>query len=176
MNTGDRLINKFGFDLNKPSLIALSILIIIVAIEIGLLINQQEIQDIEIWKNLDAFVFVFAWFGLLTTPIVEWLRNIYVFIGWLLICFLWFFYKVEQDFLSAILPFSVLIYALICRLIFKTIMGYHPIHLLFNESAVHRYSKLNKRKSTKIDYRYSMLYSVVGLVLTIIVGIINLKK
>ena len=176
MNTSDRLINKFGFDLNKPSLIAISILIIILAIEIGLLINQKEIQDIEIWKNLDTFVFVFAWFGLLTTPIVEWLRNVYVFIVWLLICTLWYFYKVEQDFLSAILPFSVLIYSQICRLVFKSIMGYHPIHLLFNQFAVHRYSKLNKRKSTKNDHRYSMLYSVVGIVLTIIVGIINLKK
>lgn len=169
MNSSDRLINKLGFDLNKPGLIAISILIIILAIEIGLLMNQQEIQDIEIWKNLDAFVFVFTWFGLLTTPIVEWLRNVYVFIVWLLICILWYFYKVEQDFLTAILPFSVLIYSQICRLVFKSIMGYHPIHLFFNRFAVHRYSKLNKRKSTKTDHRYSMIYAVVGIVLSIIV-------
>jgi hypothetical protein len=176
MNRKDRFINKFGLDIKRPKFLVISLLIIILSIEIGLLNNKQEIQDHEVWKNLDALVFVFAWFALLTTPLVEWLRNIYVLVGWLLICMLWYVYKVDQDFLTAVVPFSVLIYSQISRLIFKSIMGYHPIHLLFNQFAVHRYSQFNKRKSTKIDYRYSMIYSVVGMVLSIVIGIITIKK
>lgn len=176
MNLKDQITNRFGFDFSKPNIFVILTLIIVVLIEIGLFYNKQEIQNIEILKNLDAYLFVFAWFSLLTTPLVEWLRNIYVFLGWTLICILWFLFKSSQDFLTAILPFCVLIYSQISRIIFKFITGYHPIHLLFNQYAVHRYSLLNKRKSTKIDYRYSMIYSVVGIILSLVVGIIYVKK
>jgi len=169
MNQKEKLISNYGIDIGKPNLMVFFILIIIVAIEIGLVYSKQK--NIGIWESLDAIIFVFAWFSLLTTPIVEWLRNIYILIGWFLICIIWYFYKVDQDFLTAILPFSVLIYSQISRLLFKSIMGYHPIHLLFHQYAIHRYSKFNNRKSTKVDYLYSMIYSVTGLVLTIIIVI-----
>jgi hypothetical protein len=176
MPISNRLLDKLGIDVNKPNFIVLIILTIVVAIEVFLICNNDKTHDDQEWQNLDGYVFVFTWFGLLTTPIVEWLRNIYVFIGWIFVCSLWLLYKVDEDFLSAILPLSVLVYSQISRLIFKSLMGYHPIHLLFHQYPVHRYSKLNKRKSTIIDYKYSMLYSIVGLVVSIVVGIYYVKK
>lgn len=169
-------IFDLGFVTSKPNLISIIILPLCLIIEIILIFNTQQFQEKDVLKNLDALFFVFAWFSLLTTPLVEWLRNIYVLIGWFGICIIWFYYKVEQDMLTAFLPLGVLVYSQISRLIFRRIMGYHPIHLIFNQYASHRYSAINKRKSTKIDYRYSMIYSFTGLVLTILIGIINIKK
>jgi hypothetical protein len=175
MNLKASLSTKHGIDLNKPNFLVSLTLIIILVIETVLIFKKGENLRNELWKSFDAIIFVFAYFVLLTTPIVEWLRNIYALFGWLLICVLWYLYKVEQDFLTAILPFSVLIYSQVSRLLFKSIMGYHPIHLLFYRRPVHRYSKLNNRKSTKTDYWYSIIYFVVGLVLTMFVFVI-LKK
>ncbi len=162
--------------ISKPNLISVIILSLCLLIELILIFKKQQFQEKYTLKNLEALFFVFAWFTLLTTPLVEWLRNIYVLIGWFGICIIWFFYKVENDLLTAFLPLSVLVYSQICRLIFRRIMGYHPIHLIFNQYASHRYSAINKRKSTKIDYRYSMIYSVTGLVLTILIVIIIIEK
>jgi hypothetical protein len=172
MKSKDKKTYKFGFELNKPKIEVIIILGFLLSIMIGLLVQKSEN---EIWKNLGGLYLVFSWFSLLTTPLVEWLRNIYVLIIWTLICLLYFFYKIEHDFLSAILPIGVLIYSQICRYIFKIIFGYYPIHLMFNQNAYHRYSEINKRKSTKIDYRYSIIYSVFGIVLSIIIGTIKIK-
>ncbi len=176
MNQKVPQMNKLGIDKSKPNFIIVFILVIVVAIEIGLINTQENNQVNEVWKSLDALILVVAWFALLTTPLVEFLRNIYTLITWMIICLLWYIYKEKQDFLSAILPFFVLLYSQISRLLFRSIMGYHPIHLLFNQFAVHRYSKLNKRKSTKIDFWYSVIYSLVGIFSSTIAGIVNLKK
>jgi hypothetical protein len=176
MKKSEKKIFDLGFVMSKPNLISVIILSLCLFIELMLIFIKQPFQEKYALKNLDALFFVFAWFSLLTTPLVEWLRNIYVLIGWFCICIIWFYYKVEQDMLATFLPLGVLVYSQISRLIFRRIMGYHPIHLIFNQYASHRYSAINKRKSTKIDYRYSMIYSVMGLVLTILIGIINIKK
>jgi hypothetical protein len=172
MKSSDKKKYKYGFELNKPKIQVSIILIFLFIIVLGLLIQKK---GNEIWKNLDRFFLVFSWFSLLTTPLVEWLRNIYVLIIWTLICLLYLFYKIEYDFLTSILPICILIYSQICRITFKTIFGYFPIHLLFNHNAQHRYSEINNRKSKKIDYRYSMIYSIVGIILSIIIITFKIK-
>lgn len=176
MKKSENKIFDLGFVMSKPNLISVIVLSLCLFIEFMLIFKKQQFQEKDVLKNLDALFFVFAWFSLLTTPLVEWLRNIYVLTGWFGICIIWFYYKVELDMLTAFLPLGVLVYSQISRLIFRRIMGYHPIHLIFNQYASHRYSAINKRKSTKIDYRYSMIYSITGLVLTILIGMINIKK
>lgn len=171
-----KLLNSYGIETSKPKLIVIIVLSLCLFIELILIVKKEQFQEISALKNMDALFFVFAWFVLLVTPLVEWLRNIYILNGWLVICLIWYYYKEQHDMLTAIIPLCVLIYSQISRLIFKMIMGYHPIHLIFSQHAVHRYSKMNKRKSTKIDYRYSLIYSYVGLILSIVIGIINTKK
>ncbi len=169
------VINKYGLDLNRPNPRVIILLLLFLLSVLFLIYNKDQFDYLGIWKNLDTILFLIGWFGLLTTPLVDWLRNTYVFIGWLLFCLLWFYYKSDMDFFTAILPLCVLFYSQVSRLIFRWQMGYHPVHLFFNQYVSHRYSKLNKRNSTKIDFRYSVVYTVIGLLLSIVIGIINLK-
>jgi hypothetical protein len=170
----NKKIYKFGFELNRPKNEVFIVLGILLTIMIALFVQKNQIQS-EISKKISAILSVFSWFSILTTPLVEYLRNIYVMIIWTIICFLYLFYKVDEDILTAILPTCVLIYSQISRYLFKGIFGYYPIHLTFNQYAVHRYSEINGRKSSKIDYRYSLIYTITGILLLIICVIIKLK-
>lgn len=159
---------KFGVYKSKPSKVVTLVLTLLVILEVGLIWSTTKSSKIELWNYVDGIVFVFIWIIPLTTPVVSQLRNVFVLLSWILICGLWFAYKVEQDILTAIAPFTVLIYSQLSRLLFRYTIGYHPIHLYFLHSAIHRYSEIDMRKSTKVDYRYSVTYYIIALILIVI--------
>lgn len=136
---------------------------------------KNHFEESQILKKIETYLFFFAWFILLITPIVERLRNIYVLICWFIFCLLWFFYKFEFDFITAILPIVVLFYSQLSRFVFKQIFGYFPIHMIYNQWATVKYSKIENRKSTRIDYLYSVIYTVLALILTISITLLNGK-
>lgn len=168
--------SRFGFDFNLPNpLIILGLTVVLIG-AIGLVYEQiNQIQN-GLFKTFDVIIFMLTWYALLTTPLADLIRNIYVLIAWIAICSLYCFYKLDKDVFTALVPFGVLIYSQICRFSFKYIMGYYPIHLLFDNLPFHRFSKINNRKSTKIDFWYTCIYAFVGILLTVIFGIMNLKK
>lgn len=159
-----------GFEFNIPNpLIILSLLVILVG-ELGLIYEKfNQIQN-GLFQSFDVLIFLLTWYALLTTPIADLIRNIYVLFAWIAICTLYCFYKFDKDVFTAIVPFGVLIYSQICRFTFKYVMGYYPIHLLVDNLPFHRFSKINNRKSTKVDFWYSIIYAVVGIFLTIILA------
>jgi len=179
VKTKQRPIEKdtgLGFEFNLPNPLIIFGLLIILIGAIGLVYEQiNQIQN-GIFKTFDVIIFLLTWYALLTTPLADIIRNIYVFIAWIVICSLYCFYKLEKDVFTALVPFGVLIYSQICRFTFKYFMGYYPIHLLFDNLPFHRYSKINSRKSTKIYFLYTFIYDFVGILLTVIFGIMNLKK
>ena len=165
-----------GFEFNLPNpLIILGLLVVLVG-EIGLVYEKiYQIQD-GLFQSFDVMIFLLTWYALLTTPLADLIRNIYVLFAWIVICTLYCLYKFDKDVFTAIVPFGVLFYSQICRFTFKCVMGYYPIHLLFDNLPFHRFSKINNRKSTKVDFWYSSIYAFVGILLTVIFGMMNLKK
>lgn len=179
MKTKQRPIEKdtgLGFEFNLPNPLIIFGLLIILVGAIGLVYEQINHIQNGVFKTFDFIIFILTWYALLTTPLADLIRNIYVLTVWIVICAFYCYYKLEQDVFTALVPFGVLIYSQICRFVFKYLMGYYPIHLLFDNLPFHRYSKINNRKSTKIDFWYTCIYAIVGILLTIIFGIMNLKK
>jgi hypothetical protein len=167
--------NKYGILYKKPNILEfVSVFFFLMSI-ISLIFLKNHFEESEVLKKIEAYLFIFAWFILLITPIVERLRNIYILISWFIFCLLWFFYKFEFDFITAILPIIVLFYSQLSRFVFKKIFGYFPIHMIYNQWATVKYSKIENRKSTRIDYLYSVIYTVLGLILTISITLLNGK-
>lgn len=164
-----------GFDTQKPSVLIVVILLIILLFIGFLMYNKSHFSEFGDLKKIDGIFYLMISFFLLTTPLVDWMRNLTIFVSSLFFSGLMFYNKYEMDWFLAILPFYVLIYSLISRLIFRWFMGYHPITLLYR-GHIERQSHFENRKSNKTDFIYSKIYSIVGVLLMIVLGMIHLKK
>jgi hypothetical protein len=168
-------MNKFGFFLKTPNLFEFLILSMFIFIELILLnIKYYQVDSIGGIKNIEVCLFIALWFIPIATPLVERLRNLSVLIIWCVICVIWIIYT--NNFVMAWLPLFVLIYSQISRLIFRAIFGYNPIQLLATTNHLfQRYSKIEKRESTKLDFQYSIIYSVTGILLSILFAYPNFR-
>lgn len=175
MKKENKIKDFLGFDTQKPSVLIVVILLIILAFIGFLMYNKSHFNEFGVFKNIDLIFYWMISFFLLTSPLVDWMRNLTIFISSLFFSGLMFYNKYESDFFTAILPFYVLIYSLISRLIFRWIMGYHPITLLYR-GHLKRQSHFENRNSNKTDFIYSKIYSIVGLLLMCVLGLIHLKK
>lgn len=164
-----------GFDTRKPSALIVVILLLILAFIVFLMYHKKHFDEFGDLKNIDGIFYWIISFFLLSSPLVDWMRNLTIFISSLFFSGLMFYNKYEMDWFMAILPFYVLIYSFISRLIFRWIIGYHPITLLYR-GHLKRKSHFENRKSNKADFIYSKIYFIVGVLLMLVLGVIHLKK
>jgi hypothetical protein len=170
----NKIKDFLGFDTRKPSVLIVVILLIILAFIVFLMYHKKHFDEFGDLKNIDGIFYLMISFFLLTTPLVDWMRNLTIFISSLFFSGLMFYNKYEMDWFMAILPFFVLIYSLISRLIFRWIIGYHPITLLYR-GHLKRKSHFENRKSNKADFIYSKIYFIVGVLLMCLFRMIYLK-
>ncbi|MFP3592011.1 hypothetical protein SB689_08620 [Chryseobacterium sp. SIMBA_038] len=151
---------KFGFFLKPLSLyeiISLSLILLIEIIIYSLKFNQIHL---EIIKIMGSIIFIALWWVPISTPLSEKFRNIYFSLFWLVTCISYLI--VQEDFTSSILPFLIFIFLQITRFVFKWIYKKEPIPLLITKSINHRYSKIENRKSDRIDFGYSLIVFTIG--------------
>jgi hypothetical protein len=171
----NKIKDFLGFDTRKPSVLIVVTLLLILALIVFLMYHKKHFSEFGDLKNIDGIFYLMISFFLLTTPLVDWMRNLTIFVSSLFFSGLMFYNKYEMDWFMAILPFYVLIYSLISRLIFRWIMGFHPITLLY-KGHIERKSFFENRNSNKTDFIYSKMYLIVGFLLMCVLGMIHLKK
>lgn len=175
MKKQNKIKDFLGFDTGKPSALIVVILLLILAFIVFLMYHKKHFDEFGDLKKIDGIFYLMISFFLLSSPLVDWMRNLTIFISSLFFSGLMFYNKYEMDWFMAILPFYVLIYSLISRLIFRWMMGYHPITLLYR-GHLKRKSHFENRKSNKADFIYSKIYFIVGALMMIVIGMIHYKK
>ncbi|POY39853.1 hypothetical protein C3L50_08460 [Flavobacterium alvei] len=116
----------------------------------------------------ESLTFVLIWWLPLTIGIANLYRNIYFSLFWLLICMVWFILK--EDFITSILPLTILIYLHLVRLFFRYIFKYEPVFLMVSKFSYTRYSKIERRESTKTDFIFTMLTFLFGAIISILIA------
>ncbi|WP_353147725.1 hypothetical protein [Chryseobacterium sp.] len=159
---------KFGFFLKSLNLYEIVSLSLIVLVEI--LIYYLKINQIllEAQKIISSIILIILWWVPISTPLSEKFRNIYFSLLWLIICTLWLI--IQEDFITSILPILIFIFIQIIRSAFKWIYKIEPIPLIISKSAIHRYSKVENRKSNLNDFGYSLTVFFICAFLSIVIS------
>lgn len=151
---------KFGFFLKPLSLYEIISLSLIVFIEILIYYFKYIQIHLEIINIMGSIIFIALWWVPISTPLSEKFRNIYFSLFWLVTCASYLI--VQEDFTSSILPVLIFIFLQITRFVFKWIYKKEPIPLLITKFINHRYSKIENRKSDRIDFGYSLIVFTIG--------------
>lgn len=160
---------KFGFYKAKISTLKIIFLLIFILIEVSLIyLKQQNMDNESSIRIIKIIMFIFIWWFPLVTGISNSFRNIYFSLIWLLICLTWI--KVSPNFENSILPLLTYIWVNFARVIFRYFFKYEPIFMLIKNFPHHTYNKIEKRKSEKYDFIFSLIVFIVGVILSIILS------
>ena len=163
---------KFGFYTERLSSLKMTLLFTLIIIEIILIFLKQRNIETETVKIIRTIIFMLIWWVPLGSGIANNFRNIYFNFVWLLICLFWV--KIPSDFAMFFLPILIYIWMNLTRILFKYFFKYEPIFMLMSDLPPHyEFNKLEKRKSNKTDFIFSLSVFLIGLIFLILIPIMK---
>jgi hypothetical protein len=150
---------KYGFYLKRLSFFQYFALSTLLLFHVFLLVEDFFKYNIDL-TYLKVGCIVVLWWLPLISGMANMFRNLYFSLFWLIVCFLWSFVYFTP--VSNIFPLITFGFIHIARIIFKFIFQKEPIFLVVSRFELHNFDKIERRKSNRTDFIFSMITFILG--------------
>lgn len=159
-------IKKTGFYYSSLNFWQSALFIIIFILEATLLLSENFVPS-QTLTILKISLLLTLWWIPLVSGLANIFRNIYCIILWVIACILWIFVDFIPNF--KVIPIITLGYIILMRFIFKAIYNKEPIFVVVARFDTSSFSKIENRVSSRIDFIFSMLTLIFGVVISIFI-------